>query len=168
MKKTYIIMSFTVLIFLSFISVSNTDVSKKAQKVTILKDKTSDGVPIEVEIFTMKYTKDMPYNYGSSWGADEYVPPKRIITDLNIKYGGKEVFVPLSVYSDLTSSRKYSIQTIKNGFYLIIVGGDAGVSYKAEIIAGVRNVKKRTVRHGEFPDESWEETVYSIVPDDGR
>ena len=77
-----------------------------------------------------------------------------------ILIGNKKVFVPLSAYSDLANPSNLVLKTNQNSFNLIIYGGDAGCSYKAELLFENSYIKARKVSHEEFPDEVWEKTEY--------
>jgi len=91
------------------------------------------------------------------------------IVSIQIKRDNKEIFVPISAYMDL--SNVYEVKLIiqdKNSFYIYIIGGDAAAAYDAYIYIKGYEVIKRKVVDGEMPDDLWEETIYSWVPDDGR
>ncbi|MDY6906536.1 MAG: hypothetical protein SWH61_17845 [Thermodesulfobacteriota bacterium] len=130
-------------------------------KPVLLQDKTPDGVSIKIGVHTAEYNSSVPYKSGFRWGA-ELKEPRIIVTRINVEFGNTKVFVPLSAYCDLTNPNICTLQTSNKSFVLVIEGGQASTSYKAEIYFENGYIKKRKVSHQEFPDESWEETVYSF------
>lgn len=56
-----------------------------------------------------------------------------------------------------------SLEKAERGFKLTISGGDAATSYRAVLVFDYEHIQRRKVTHGEFPDEVWEETVYSFI-----
>lgn len=129
-----------------------------------------DGNPIKIEVRTTKYSQSFPYREGFSWGADDIFPPTSVITSIKGRIiGAGDIFVPLSAYSDLADPFILSLENTPKGFRLVITGGDAGCSYAATLVFENIDIQRRKVVHGEFPDEAWEETVYSPpIEDDGR
>jgi hypothetical protein len=83
---------------------------------------------------------------------------------LEVKVGGKPIFVPLSAFADLGNPRKVRIESRKEKgrFAVILTGGDAATSYSATLEFRDNLLSERLVRHGEFPDQSWEKTLYKF------
>jgi hypothetical protein len=81
---------------------------------------------------------------------------------LDVYLGVNRVFVPISAYSDLGNPRSSTIETADKGFQIVVRGGDAATSYKATLVFEGGLLRSRKVVNGEFPDEAWEETIYSF------
>ena len=156
----FILSIFILAIFLN-ISTSFVFCSESDQKKIILKELSDNKVPINIEIYTTNYELDWPYKEGFRWGT-ELKHPKILITNISIIYGKKKVFIPLSAYSDLTNPTEYFVQTSNDSFSLLIFGGHASTSYRAELVSENGFIKRRRVQHREFPEEAWEETIYSF------
>lgn len=122
---------------------------------------TKDGSSIVVSVSTKKYYPKFPYTKGFRWGV-ELQAPKSLVTSLSVEIGGKEIFVPLSVYADLTNPRELLLENAGSNILIIIYGGDAAASYKAVLKFTTERIQSKKVSSLEFPDESWEETVYSF------
>lgn len=125
-----------------------------------LQSQTADGTSIIVIAHTKAYSPDLPYKKGFRWGV-ELIEPKSLMTSLEVIINGRELFVPLSAYSDLTNPRELALETTKNGFRVMIKGGDAATSYKAVLTFDNKHILHRRVVNSEFPDAAKEETAYS-------
>lgn len=97
------------------------------------------------------------------WGA-EGICPKSFVGALEVKLGGMPLFVPLSAFADLGNPRTVSIELHKEKgrFAVVLTGGDAANSYSATLDFKDGHLNERVVRHGEFPEESWEKTIYKF------
>ena len=101
-----------------------------------------------------------------AWRRDYYsgwAPVKRVL----IKVNSNAVDIPQSSFQDLYAVSSMEMFERKGSLYLLIGGGDAGESYSAtfRIISSARvkgkfRLSERILRHGEFPDEVWEKTIY--------
>jgi hypothetical protein len=112
----------------------------------------------------LSLSRDPPTQQDSTgwrWGSEERAP-RNWLDRIEIYRGGAKVFVPRSAFSDLGNPRFASIRGVPGGFRVEIQGGDAATSYMAELVFEGDLIARRRVRHGEFPDEAWEETVYSF------
>ncbi len=101
----------------------------------------------------------------SGWGTGvDPIDSMVVLIDSEIAY------LPVSAYIGI--SDPWEIQITQRGGLVIFTfeGGDAGGSYIAtfKFDRRFRRIVERTIRHGEFPDEAFEKTSYSYVPDDGR
>jgi hypothetical protein len=140
-----------------------------SQGVLKISDNMNEGTPVQIEVNTGDTRSQYPYRDAFMWGGDmrseeEVVLPRNVITSMNIRIGNKKCIVPFSAYSDLGNPRQISFENTSLGFQLIIIGGDAGSSYKAVLVFNREDIERRKVAHGEFPDEVWEETLYSFIP----
>jgi hypothetical protein len=120
---------------------------------------------VKVKVLVASAQESQPCKAASSWrwGA-ENTCPKTFISALEIKVGGKSIFVPISAFADLGNPRTVRIEPCKekNCFVVVVVGGDAATSYSVRLEFKNNLLIKRIVRHGEFPKESWEETIYKF------
>lgn len=120
---------------------------------------------VSVRVFVTSLPDSPPCKAASSWrwGA-ENACPRNIIGALEVKVSGEPVFIPLSVYADLGNPRTVRIESRKESgqFVVILIGGDAATSYSATLEFRGNLLTERIVRHGEFPDESWEKTSYKF------
>jgi len=160
MKFFNILLIFCALVFLSS-EPSQALSTKFTNNVAELNIKNGDGETIKVNVFAQNYSSAFPYKEGFRWGS-ELKKPKTIITSIDVLFESKKLFVPLSAYSDLTNPKRVSIEISKYGFHILIAGGSASTFYNAELIFKNGFIHRRKVRHGEFPEVSWEETVYSF------
>ncbi|MEW6108482.1 MAG: hypothetical protein AB1632_04830 [Nitrospirota bacterium] len=83
---------------------------------------------------------------------------------MEVKVGGESIFIPLSAFADLGNPRSVNIESgkRKNRFAVVLNGGDAATSYTARFDFRDNILSERVVRHGEFPDQSWEKTTYKF------
>jgi hypothetical protein len=101
------------------------------------------------------------------WGTDS-TSPNEVVSDLRVTVAGEEVAIPFSAFSDLAEPRVIRVADTATGFSLEIEGSDAAGAYHATLQFVGNKIARRRVASGEFPDERWDEFVYSFVPDDGR
>lgn len=128
-----------------------------------------DSSEVDVEVKTTAYTinsfpyhSSYPHTVWSGWGASSK-SPKRIITSIDVKVGGKLVWISLSAFSDLADPDSLGIQTSPSGFNIIITGGDAGIAYRAELYFVRSSLTHRKVVLSELPDTVREETDYTYT-----
>lgn len=145
------------------------------QGIVKLSDRLADGTQIQLELYTIKITSSYPYKnavmWGGDWeGEDKVLMPKTVISDMHIKVGNEKMYIPLSAYSDLGNPYQISLGKLQshNEFQIIILGGDAGGSYRAVLTFDREKILRRRVMLGENSCEVWEETVYSYVSDRGQ
>jgi hypothetical protein len=162
MKFFNILLIFCALVFLSS-EPSQALSTKFTNNVAELNIKNDDGKIIKVNVIAQNYSSAFPYKEAIRWGH-ELKKPKTIITSIDVLLGSKKLFVPLSAYSDLSNPKKVSLEISKYGFHILIAGGSASTFYNAELIFKNGFIHRRIVRHGEFPEVAWEETVYSFNP----
>lgn len=135
----------------------NEDIKEDFSLQAVMKD----GKEIKVSV-KIAPGKDVPYKDGFLWGTWDY-PPKYIITNIEVKVGNKDIFVPLSAYMDLFWPLDATIGLTKDGFTLWILGGDAAASYEAFIRFSNDTILSRLVMSGEFPTTTLEETKYTFI-----
>lgn len=97
------------------------------------------------------------------WGA-ENTCPNTLIGAVEVRVNTGLAFVPLSAFADLGNPRIVRIVGRKGEgrFAVMVIGGDAATSYKATLEFREDLLLERVVRHGEFPAESWERTIYKF------
>ena len=103
-----------------------------------------------------------------AWWGENAARGSRLVTLLEVHRGNRQIVVPLSACSGLSDVRRIFLTDVPNGCVIGVQGGDGGGSYSAAITIKDDVVTGRVIRSGEFPEEWWERTVYSTVPDDGR
>jgi hypothetical protein len=103
---------------------------------------------------------DSPKRSGFGWGGEDFDPPQFLIHQLKLTARGKDLFVPLSSFSDLGNPRLLELNLTAKGFDLVFLGGDAAASYRAILVFERGWLVRRRVQHGEFPKQAWEETRY--------
>ena len=111
--------------------------------VTLVEDGTADGWGI--------------------WGAD-VSPSKSGFASFDLLVAGRTVFIPRKALWDLRNISRVYVSIPKGSKHQLVVhvrGGDAGASYSAQFVVKRGFLHERIVRHGEFPDETWERTTYS-------
>lgn len=105
---------------------------------------------------------DTPDSWGI-WGASS-ATSKCGFESFNLLVAGHAVFIPRKALWDLRNVRRVYVSIPKGNKYQLLVhvlGGDAGASYSAQFLVNRGFLKERVVRHGEFPEETWERTTYS-------
>lgn len=103
----------------------------------------------------------IPFKEGFRWGGEGSMAPSHLITSVSVVKGKEKIFVPISSYSDLGDPHEIYLNPTSSGFDLTIIGGDAGVAYRAILVFEQEWLVRRRVVHGEFPDQAWEETKYA-------
>ena len=104
---------------------------------------------------------------GWRWGSEGECP-RNVLARLEVRWRGHEVFTPVSAFADLGNPRRISLRKQRDGFDVVVEGGDAATNYRSLLeyrldrVADEMRIVRRVVRHGEFPDEVWEETKYAF------
>lgn len=147
-----------------------------------------DGTPVDIRVKNTPITQEsFPYEPAyeegnwAGWGA-WWGPTNVAVTAVNVKVGDKAVRVSMSAYSDLASANdivfedtstysrwtrdgKEHVEISRPSFRLTIRGGDAAVSYSAQLEFLGHFLERRSVWLNEFPLEVLETTIYRT--DDG-
>lgn len=169
MKKTIVLV--ILLLMVPVLSVATASSAKFINGIAQIEYRSNND-SISIKVFKTKFSPTFPYQNGFRWGANEVSKPKYVVSNIQVSNGNETIYIPLSAYCDLANPNKIMLDTSRNIFSLSIIGGDAGVSYKAKItfekINSMFYIKSRKVMHGEFPEEVWEDTRYSFIIDDGR
>jgi hypothetical protein len=132
----------------------------------VLKDKElvaeSGGISVRVTVSPLPEFPPCKVSSSWQWGAENSCP-RTFVGALEVKAMGMPVFVPLSAFADLGNPRDVRIESRnRKGFAVILTGGDAATSYTATLEFRDNLLSERVVRHGEFPDQSWEKTFYKF------
>jgi hypothetical protein len=90
--------------------------------------------------------------------------PCSLVDELKINAGGSNVFVPRSVFMDLSDLRKASLEKIDNNMRLTFLGGDASESYVVKIDFTVSRVKHRALWSNLSSECPLQETTYFERP----
>lgn len=135
--------------------------AKFSKGQAIIENRLSDGTVIKVVVHTVKYPSNFPYKGIRRWWGADSGKPQFLIEKFEVKINEENIFIPLSVYMDLANPNEMFLDVKNQEAQLVIIGGDAGGSYRTTIIFEKGDVKKRKVSHGEFP-EVGEETVYTF------
>jgi hypothetical protein len=125
--------------------------------------------PVSVRVLVTFLPGTQPCKAASSWGwGAENTCPQSVIGALEIKVRGKAVYVPLSAFADLGNPRTVRIEPRegKDRFAVILKGGDAATSYSAILVFQGNLLSERIVRSNEFPNDSWERTIYKFNTSD--
>lgn len=160
-----------IIAIISFVSVSSQNAisAEFVNGIVELSDRLTDGTPIKVKVQKMNLSPDYPYKHAFMWGGDmrgegEVLMPKTAISAMDVRIGKEKILVPLSAYSDLGNPYQVSLEKADRRFKLIIAGrGGTATSYKAVLEFDDENIQRRKVTLSVFPDEVWEETVYSFI-----
>lgn len=156
------------LVFFSFTGFIDTAYSKRVyfEGVVVREKVFSNGFPVTVTVELIEPIKG-PRAKDSEWfGSWREAHQKNIVGRFQITVGGKNIYVPFSVFADLASLHSLSVEETDKGGLIRIKGGSAGSSYRALIEFNERHVFRKKTYLAEFPDEAWEETRYSIVTGD--
>ena len=127
----------------------------------------NDPIKLVVKIEKSKTEEICQGSNSRRWGS-EYICPNWQITQFDLSFEEKPVFIPYSAFSDLGDPTLIQIEKDDNRhIYLIkIEGGDATTSYRATLKFQANLLLERIVRHSEFPDDAWEKTIYKFNTDE--
>lgn len=156
MRKCNVIM---ILLVLSSFWVVRAEEAKKTL-IAVYETKEGGEGTVKAELLVVKYSTNLLLTYSHVWGA-ELKKPKWVIQDLLIQKGEEKISVPLSAYCDLVNIEKVELKKNENKFVLIISGGEASTGYTAKLFFD-NFLRRRIVRHNEFPDDAWDETTYHV------
>jgi hypothetical protein len=96
------------------------------------------------------------------WGGGGRTLPELRVARMVMSRRNQEIYVPRSVYADLSNINRMWLENLKHGVKLRIEGGDAHAGYEAAVTLFKDKVASRIVRSGEFPQYEWERTSYSL------
>lgn len=149
----------------------SSDITTFSNGIAKLESKYGNSTLI-IEVRTQKFS-NFPYRETLMWGGYLVEPhnshPKMFVASFTIEAGKKDIVLPLSAFADLADPYTISIEKkSKNGFDIKLLGSETSEAYEALFHFEGDHLKLRKVKNLEFPDEAWEETVYSWVADNGR
>ena len=154
----------TALLFL-FFAIWSIDVYSASDAASKDKELIAESGRISVRVTVSSSPEAQTCQTASSWrwGA-ENVCPRTFVGALEVKAAGTLLFIPLSAFADLGEPRNVRVETRKgkSRFAVVLIGGDAATSYKATLEFRDNFLSERVVRHGEFPAQSWEKTLYKF------
>ena len=118
-----------------------------------------------VEFSIIKSNSQTLFNNICRWGA-RYGNSnnEKIFSNMKVSYNNEQYCdVPLTAYCDIANPWEYQLYPIIDGFVLKIYGGygESGDSYTAKLTFKKGLLIRKEIKHGVFPDEAWEQTVYS-------
>ena len=118
-----------------------------------------------VEFSIIKSNSQTLFNNICRWGA-RYGNSnnEKIFSNMKVSYNNEQYCdVPLTAYCDIANPWEYQLYPIIDGFVLKIEGGygESGDSYIAKLTFKKGLLIRKEIKHGVFPDEAWEQTVYS-------
>lgn len=134
-----------------------------SEGVTQLTITLSNGANVEVVLHQAKVNDSYPYKHGMLWGGDDMELPQAILTSIDVQVGKKQIFVPLSAFSDLGEVKSASLEIISKGFNLRLHGGNTAASYDATLTFKRGHLRNKKVTLREFPEQRWENTIYSFT-----
>src|SRR5580658_7304341 len=105
------------------------------------------AAPVSIKITTHEIDIGKPSDApGKRLGSCTYSRfPCVAVDDLDISVNGKRLFVPRSVYADLTDINVASLHQEKKQYVLTLLGGDASESYTVNVFFNGAIVKERTL-----------------------
>jgi len=118
---------------------------------------------VSVVLVTKEFENSM-WNEDVIWWGAEFNDPVTMVGRLTVELDEHSSWVRHSAYSDLVNVKDMRITKSNSGFKLIIKGGQTASLYHAHLVfdnAGY--LIRRRVFSPNFPDEVWEETVYSYI-----
>jgi hypothetical protein len=142
------------------------------QGVASISTTLADDRAIEVEVRTTEFTPDS-FPYAASYPNREWAGwgqarahPRTVVTAVDVKVAGKNVWVRMSSFSDLANPSRLVFEetTARRSwptFRLVVSGGDAGTSYSAELAFNTLFIEGRKVLLNEVPTQVREQTVYT-------
>jgi hypothetical protein len=141
--------------------------AKVALGTTSLRDTSETGTVVRIRVTTERGDRACGACAGY-WGTDEgeEQPPRLVVASLDIVVGRDTVLVPPSAVAGLADPSTLRLSVGGRGATIEMQGGDAAGSWDGSWVVIDGMLYKRRVSSGEFPDEAWEETVYSWIPAD--
>lgn len=124
----------------------------------------ADGpIKLIAKLERLKSPIDCPSASTWRWGSEQACPSRRIGL-LEVSFQGRPVVIPYSAFADLGNPTSVSIERSAKGttYSIKIKGGDAATSYSAVLKLRSGLLLEKIVRHGEFPDDAWEKTIYKF------
>ena len=138
------------------------DLDKKVWTITLHGVNSTSKYSVEFSV--IKSDNQTLFNNMCRWGArHEDSNNEKIFSDMKVSYNNEQYYVPLTAYVDMADMRNYQLYPITDGFVLEIEGGygESGDSYTAKLTFKKGLLIRKEIRHGVFPDEAWQQTVYS-------
>lgn len=138
-----------------------------ASSNTVSRDKEliaeSGGRSVRVVVSSFPGSQECKAASSWRWGAENSCP-RTFVVALDVKTADTSSFIPLSAFADLGQPRNVRIESRKGKgrFAVVLTGGDAATSYTATLEFRDNRLTERVVRHGEFPSQSWEKTLYKF------
>lgn len=123
-----------------------------------------DGpVKISVSLESGRTTGDCPGANSWRWGSEQACPEQRI-SSFEVGYQRQAVFIPYSAFADLGNPTSIAIERGSAGgtYSIKIAGGEAATSYNVILKFKAGLLLEKVVRHGEFPKNAWEKTLYKF------
>jgi hypothetical protein len=119
----------------------------------------SKKIKVQVKITTHEVQIDKrPDKICSSCTYSRY--PCSIVDCIDIVVNDKPLFVPRSLFCDLSDLNTAEILIGQNKSILTLTGGDASESYVVKIEFDSMQIKRRSLASGMMPGEALQETVY--------
>jgi hypothetical protein len=120
---------------------------------------TVEGKEIIGVIHTIRIDRNSDAFPSIDWDAKAVT----VVRKLELSVGGKRIFVPRSVFTDLLDPRSASIRSQKGAFILTIAGGDGAESYFVHIHFDTTNVTRRTLYSSLTPSTPTADTHYRLT-----
>ena len=147
------------------VSAGDDQKSRVSIGVTTARSKMRDGTEVRARLEVAKAVPSK-LSHWDYWGTVRGMyPPSTIVTKLVVTMGRDTVLIPFSAYGDLSEPNELWVSCGGAGATVFISGGDAAGGYDATLVVLHGLLYRRRVENGEFPSETWEETVYSMWPD---
>jgi hypothetical protein len=86
--------------------------------------------------------------------------PCIIVDTLNISAGGRDLFIPRSLFADLSDPTRAVLAQDGKGMNLTIYGGDASESFVLRVSFDASRIKQRILSSAFSPDKPLQETTY--------
>ena len=162
-----------ILVFVLCIISSCVNGAEFKEGIVNLNFQLDDSTAVQIVVQTGMIDSNYPYKQAFMWGsdfesADSVIMPKEVVSSIDVRIGNEKVFVPLSAYSNLGTPRKVSLVKIGQGFELNIFGSGTSLGYKATLRFNKEHIVSRKVFSRNFPDNRWEETIYSFISSDSE
>ncbi len=96
------------------------------------------------------------------WGAPDS-GRVNVISAVKAFRAEQRLSLPPSVFAGLADAHDFTLRQTGRGMELVIVGSDAGKSWKGVFLFNRPGILERTIRSGEFPDLVNERTTYRYL-----
>ena len=127
---------------------------------TLVSERSPDGTRIQASVEVAAAGECDVSRYWGGGGRDT----ETVVVGLRIEVGRDSVWIPFTAVAGLANPLDLGVSVRSGRATVTLEGGDAAVSYMASWVVVRGRLQRRRIESGEFPQDVWEEAVYSCCP----